>query len=89
MMPPDFKEYNGEAMKPYQAFDPAKAKKLLHEAGYPNGRGFPRPEMWIRAPTPSLKMVGVAIQSMLKENLGVEVIIRTADRTAYMSKLYN
>jgi ABC-type oligopeptide transport system substrate-binding subunit len=89
MMPPDFKEYNGEAMKPYQAFDPAKAKKLLREAGYPNGRGFPRPEMWIRAPTPSLKMVGVAIQSMLKENLGVDVTIRTADRTAYMSKLYN
>jgi len=89
MMPPDFKEYNGEAMKPHQAYDIARAKQLMREAGYPNGRGFPRPEMWIRAPTPSLKMVGVAIQSMLKENLGVDINIRTLDRTAYMSKLYN
>ena len=89
MMSPEFKEYNGEAMQPYQDYDPQQAKALMRDAGYPNGRGFPRQEMWIRAPTPSMQMAGVAIQNMLLEHLGVNVSIRTLDRTAYMSKLYN
>jgi ABC-type oligopeptide transport system substrate-binding subunit len=89
MIPPDFKEHNGPALKSTQMFNPERAKQLMREAGYPNGRGFPRPEMWLRAPTPSLNMVGVAIQSMLREHLGIEVPIRSADRTTYMNKLYN
>ena len=38
-------------------------------------------------PTPSMKLAGVAIHQMLKDNLGVDVTVRTADRSAYMSML--
>lgn len=89
MIPPEFSEYNGPALQQRQAYDPERAKRLMREAGYPNGRGFPRQELWLRAPTPSIKLVGEAIMSMLRESLGVDVTIRTADRTMYMNNLYN
>lgn len=89
MLPPDFKEFDGPAVKSLQMYNPDRAKQLMKDAGYPNGRGFPRQEMWLRAPTPSNTMAASAIQSMLKNVLGVDVVIRSADRTAYMSQLYD
>ena len=76
-------------MKRHQDYDPARAKELIREAGYPRGRGFPRQEMWLRAPNPTIKRVSEAIMAMLKENIGVDVTIRAADRTMYMNNMYN
>ena len=89
MIPPGFKDYAESTFKPEQGQDPARAKQLMRDAGYPNGRGFPKIEMWLRAPTPSIQLVGEAIQGMLLEHLGIRVTIRSADRTAYMDNLYN
>jgi oligopeptide transport system substrate-binding protein len=89
MIPPEFPEYNGPALKSYQSYDPERAKALMKDAGYPKGRKFPRQELWLRAPNPTIKRVAEAIMAMLNENLGVDVTIRSADRTMYMSNLYN
>lgn len=89
MIPPEFPDYNGQTMKKHQDFNPQRAKQLMKEAGFASGRGFPKQELWLRAPSPTIKRIAEAIVSMLKDNIGVEVTIRTADRTMYMNNLYN
>lgn len=89
MIPPEFPDYIGQTMKKHQDFSPPRAKQLMKEAGFASGRGFPKQELWLRAPSPTIKRIAEAIVSMLKDNIGVEVTIRTADRTMYMNNLYN
>ncbi|MBI2201194.1 MAG: hypothetical protein HYU43_04560, partial [Armatimonadetes bacterium] len=53
-------------------FDPAGAKRLLAEAGYPEGKGFPKLELLYN--TNELhRVVTQAVQEMWKQNLGISV----------------
>ncbi|MBM3264619.1 MAG: peptide ABC transporter substrate-binding protein [candidate division Zixibacteria bacterium] len=88
MLPPGFKDYDGEGLKPGQAFDSQLAAKRMEEAGYPDGRGFPPQELWLRAPGATVQRVAAAIQGMLKEHIGVDITIRILDDTAYMNNLF-
>jgi ABC-type transport system substrate-binding protein len=58
--------------------DIAEAKRLLSEAGFPDGRGFPRIDLLTRD-TPDNKIVNAAIQAMLKQHLDLNAEIRIAD----------
>lgn len=53
-------------------YDPAKAKRLLAEAGYPNGMGFPVVQLWTASKAESTKAELAAYQGYLAE-LGVQV----------------
>jgi oligopeptide transport system substrate-binding protein len=59
------------------AYDPAKAKRLLAEAGYPDGAGFPVVQLWLRAQAESAKAELAAYQRHLAE-VGVQVDIHFA-----------
>jgi oligopeptide transport system substrate-binding protein len=59
------------------SFDPAKAKQLLTEAGYPDGAGFPVVQLWSADHAESTKAELAAYQRYLAE-LGVQVEIRFA-----------
>ena len=59
------------------AYDPAKAKRLLAEAGYPDGTGFPVVPLWLRAQADSTKAELAAYQRYLAE-VGVQVDIHFA-----------
>jgi peptide/nickel transport system substrate-binding protein len=84
-MPPTIWGFNHD-LKPL-AHDPAKAKQLLAEAGYPNGLDIvlwampvPRPYM------PQPGRIAEAIQSDLRE-VGIRASIRTYDWGIYLEKL--
>ncbi|HZG14114.1 MAG TPA: peptide ABC transporter substrate-binding protein [Candidatus Bathyarchaeia archaeon] len=63
-----------------------EAKKLLAEAGYPDGKGLPEIEFLTMA-SQSDKDIAQALQSMWKENLGVEVSITTLESKVYWDEL--
>ena len=66
---------------PYEppAYDPARAKKLLAEAGYPNG--FDGGDF---APFPPYNSMGEAIQGYL-QTVGIRTRMRSMERAAYFS----
>ena len=64
------------------AFDPAGARALLADAGYPDGRGFPRITL-----TTTGNPYAAAIAAQLKENLGVTIAIENMDSTQYFDQL--
>lgn len=76
--------------KELSKYDPELARRLLSEAGYPNGKGFPKLELWLRLEGPMMPIVKPAseyIQARLKKILGVDIVPRIMDMKTYMDAL--
>lgn len=74
----------GEYDPPHEvSFDPEAARKLLAEAGFPGGEGFPRKKLLI-ASRETAATLATAVQAMWREHLGVEVEIENKEWTAYL-----
>ena len=71
LVPPGIPGYT-EAHLPDQ--DVAEARRLLAEAGYPDGKGFPRTELLFNT-SESHKNIAEVIQQQWKKNLGIDVVL--------------
>lgn len=67
-------------------YDRAQARKLLAEAGYPNGKGFPTIDLLYNTQE-SHKQVAEAIARQWKENLGITVSLRNNEWKVYLAEV--
>jgi ABC-type transport system substrate-binding protein len=70
---------------PHIPYDPAGAKRLLSEAGFPEGRGFPRLVLVYTQKSPELAAAAQIIRDNLKVNLGIEVDIQERESATFLA----
>jgi len=82
-VPPDTAGYTCNARVPY---DVEQARRLLAEAGYPEGNGFPQVELLYNT-SDDHKRIAEAVQQMWKEALGVEMQLLNQDWKVYLDSM--
>ena len=82
-MPPGMKEYNSELGVKN---DIAAAKKLLAEAGYPEGKGLPKIILAFNT-SEGHQMIAENVQFQLKKNLGIEVKLENMEWKVFLKNL--
>lgn len=89
MVPPGAgKDYRAQDLLPKSADDKSlqEAKRLLAEAGYPGGKGFPKSSILYNT-SENHKIIAVAIQQMWKKNLGIDVELVNQEWKVYLNTL--
>lgn len=83
--PPGTGGYTPKVYLPQASEGIAEAKKLLAEAGFPEGKGFPSMEILYNT-SENHKKIALAIQEMWKENLGINVKLFNQEWKVYLAR---
>jgi oligopeptide transport system substrate-binding protein len=85
LVPPGMADYEGAQCG---AFDVREARRLLAEAGYPNGRGLPTIEILYNT-NEGHRAIAEVIQQQWKQNLGIDVELRNLEWGVYLDTVNN
>jgi oligopeptide transport system substrate-binding protein len=64
-----------------------EARRLLAEAGYPNGRGLPPLELTFREQRPDIRIVAEGVASQLKQNLGMDIRLQQLEWRSFLERV--
>ena len=84
VVPEEISRYLDYTPPVFGSFDPQQARRLLAEAGYPDGRGAPRIEVLYNTHE-SHKAIAEVIQAQWKRHLGIDVTLSNQEWGAYLT----
>ncbi len=88
MLMPGFPSSDTEGLlSDYQKFDCPAAQQYLADAGYPNGEGFPKQEMWLRGEGPAMAAVYQATAATIAECLNIDIEVSNKDYKVYVDAM--
>jgi len=74
-------------LRALQCYDCELARKHLAAAGYPDGKGFPPLEMWLRGEQPSVAAVYQAVAASIAQCLHIRIQVSNKDTKVFMDAL--
>ncbi len=86
VVPPAIVGYGAKQIKGYE-LNVDKARRLLKEAGYPQGKGFPKIDLQINSGGDRRIQIAEAAQKMLEENLNINVNVKVLPWPQHLSRL--
>jgi oligopeptide transport system substrate-binding protein len=85
MLPPGIPGFDAQLKAlPY---DPARAKQLLTDAGFPGGKGLPPLTMTVNPVTADYRMMTEPIAAMLKDALGVSIEVQLQEFASFTAAM--
>jgi len=87
-LPPGLPGSIAGTQKPY-SYDPGLAKRLLAQAGYPDGKGFPATDLYYTLGTGEYEQAFEFIQNQLQQNLGVHIGLKQMPPNAFNALMSN
>jgi oligopeptide transport system substrate-binding protein len=85
LVPPGLSGYAGAVGLPH---DPERARRLLREAGYPGGRGFPH-LVYLFNTSESHRGIAEVLQAQWRRELGVEIELENQEFQVYLDNQKN